>query len=49
MVIFFLLIGLEIKREVLAGDLAKPENRRMLIICAIGGMILPATIYTRDH
>ncbi|WP_351011185.1 Na+/H+ antiporter NhaA [Shewanella sp. S1-58-MNA-CIBAN-0166] len=46
MVIFFLLIGLEIKREVLAGDLAKPENRRMLIICAIGGMILPATIYT---
>ena len=45
MVIFFLLIGLEIKREVLAGDLARPENRRMLIFCAIGGMVCPAVIY----
>lgn len=45
MVIFFLLIGLEIKREVLAGDLARPENRRMLIFCAIGGMVCPALIY----
>ncbi|MFT5098627.1 MAG: NhaA family Na+:H+ antiporter, partial [Planctomycetaceae bacterium] len=35
MVIFFLLLGLEIKREVLAGDLSQPENRRMLIFCAI--------------
>jgi len=46
MVIFFLLLGLEIKREVLAGDLAQPENRRMLIFCAIGGMICPAVIYS---
>jgi NhaA family Na+:H+ antiporter len=46
MVIFFFLLGLEIKREVLAGDLALPENRRMLILCAIGGMICPALIYS---
>ncbi|MFT6414258.1 MAG: NhaA family Na+:H+ antiporter [Glaciecola sp.] len=46
MVIFFFLLGLEIKREVLSGDLALPENRRMLIICAIGGMVCPAAIYS---
>lgn len=46
MVLFFFLLGLEIKREVLAGDLAKPENRRMLILCAIGGMVCPAVIYS---
>jgi NhaA family Na+:H+ antiporter len=45
MVIFFFLLGLEIKREVLAGDIARPENRRMLILCAIGGMACPAAIY----
>jgi len=45
MVIFFFLLGLEIKREVLAGDLARPENRRMLILCAMGGMAVPAAIY----
>jgi NhaA family Na+:H+ antiporter len=45
MVIFFFLLGLEIKREILAGDLAHTENRRMLILCAIGGMVCPATIY----
>lgn len=46
MVIFFFLLGLEIKREVLAGDLARRENRRMLIFCAIGGMVCPAVIYS---
>ena len=46
MVIFFFLLGLEIKREVLAGDLARADNRRMLIICAIGGMVCPAVIYS---
>ncbi len=46
MVVFFFLIGLEIKREVLAGDLALSENRRMLILCAIGGMAVPAIIYS---
>ncbi|MFT7301112.1 MAG: NhaA family Na+:H+ antiporter [Porticoccus sp.] len=46
MVIFFFLLGLELKREVLAGDLARPENRRMLIFCAVGGMVCPAVIYS---
>ncbi|WP_320837793.1 Na+/H+ antiporter NhaA [Zhongshania sp.] len=45
MVIFFFLLGLEIKREVIAGDIARPENRRMLILCALGGMVCPAAIY----
>ena len=46
MVIFFFFLGLEIKREVIAGDLARPENRRMLVLCAIGGMVCPAAIYS---
>jgi len=46
MVMFFFLLGLEIKREALSGDLAQPENRRMLICCAIGGMVIPAVIYS---
>jgi NhaA family Na+:H+ antiporter len=45
MVLFFFLLGLEIKREVLAGDMARPENRRMLMLCAFGGMVCPAAIY----
>ncbi len=45
MVIFFFLLGLEVKREILAGDLARTEHRRMLILCAIGGMVCPAAIY----
>jgi NhaA family Na+:H+ antiporter len=45
MVIFFLLLGIEIKREVIAGDLARKENRRMLLLCAAGGMVCPAVIY----
>ncbi len=45
MVIFFFLLGLEIKREVLAGDLARPEHRRMLVLCAVGGMLCPVLIY----
>ncbi|WP_019529718.1 Na+/H+ antiporter NhaA [Dasania marina] len=46
MVIFFFLLGLEIKREVLAGDLARPEHRSMLIFCAAGGMVFPALLYS---
>jgi Na+:H+ antiporter, NhaA family len=45
MVMFFFLLGLEIKREILAGDLARSEHRRMLILCAVGGMVCPAAIY----
>ena len=46
MVIFFFLLGLEIKREMLAGDLAQSDSRRMLILCAVGGMVCPAVTYS---
>ena len=45
MAVFFLLVGLEIKREVLAGELASPRQAALPIAGAIGGMIVPAFIY----
>ena len=45
MAIFFLLVGLEIKREVIAGELASPRNAALPIAGAIGGMIVPALAY----
>jgi NhaA family Na+:H+ antiporter len=45
MAVFFLLVGLEIKREALAGELASLRQAALPIAGAIGGMILPASIY----
>ena len=45
MAVFFLLVGLEIKRELLAGELASPRQAALPIAAAIGGMIAPALIY----
>ncbi|MEJ2530114.1 MAG: Na+/H+ antiporter NhaA [Gammaproteobacteria bacterium] len=45
MAIFFFLIGLEVKREVLAGELSDPSRVVLPIIAAIGGMAVPAVIY----
>ncbi|MCV6625139.1 MAG: Na+/H+ antiporter NhaA [Cellvibrionaceae bacterium] len=45
MAIFFFLIGLEIKREVLAGELSDPARVALPVIAAIGGMCVPAAIY----
>jgi Na+:H+ antiporter, NhaA family len=45
MAIFFLLVGLEIKREVLAGELSDPRRAILPATAAIGGMIVPALIY----
>jgi NhaA family Na+:H+ antiporter len=45
MAIFFLLVGLEIKREALAGALASIKQAALPVIAAIGGFIVPAAIY----
>lgn len=45
MVIFFFLVGLEIKREMTAGALATPQKALLPILAAIGGMAIPAAIY----
>ncbi|WP_312338205.1 Na+/H+ antiporter NhaA [Sphingobacterium sp.] len=45
MAIFFLLVGLEIKREIVEGELSSPKKASLPILCAIGGAIVPALIY----
>src|SRR6059058_1909890 len=45
MAVFFLLVGLEIKRELVAGELSSVQQAALPIACAIGGMIAPAAIY----
>ncbi len=45
MAIFFLLVGLEIKREIVEGELSSPKKASLPILCAIGGAIVPALVY----
>lgn len=45
MALFFFLVGLELKREFLEGDLSKPGQITLPAIGAIGGMVMPAMIY----
>lgn len=46
MAVFFFLIGLEVKREILTGELSNIKKATLPIIAAIGGIIIPALIYT---
>ncbi len=45
MAIFFFVVGLEIKREMLVGELSSFKHAALPIFAAVGGMIVPATIY----
>lgn len=45
MAIFFLMVGLEIKRELVEGELASPKKAAVPILCALGGALIPALIY----
>jgi NhaA family Na+:H+ antiporter len=46
MVLFFFVVGLEIKREITQGELRDPRQAALPIIAAVGGMIVPAVIFT---
>ena len=45
MAVFFLLVGLEVKRELVQGSLASRQRAAFPVIAAIGGMVVPALIY----
>ena len=45
MAVFFFVIGLELKREILAGELSNPRDALLPLAAGIGGMVVPAVIY----
>jgi len=48
MAIFFFLVGLELKRELVEGELSDPRKLILPGVGAIGGMLVPALIYVRS-
>lgn len=45
MAVFFFVIGLELKREIIGGELSSPKKAVLPIVAGLGGMIVPALIY----
>lgn len=45
MAIFFFVVGLEVKREIVEGQLSSAEQRRLPVLAAIAGMAVPAAVY----
>jgi NhaA family Na+:H+ antiporter len=45
MAVFFFVVGLEIKREILTGELSSPRQAALPIAAAVGGMVVPALLY----
>ena len=45
MAVFFFVVGLEIKRELVTGDLSEPRDALLPAVAALGGMLAPAAIY----
>ena len=45
MSVFFFVVGLELKREIMAGELSKPKDAILPIFAALGGMVVPALLY----
>jgi NhaA family Na+:H+ antiporter len=43
--LFFFLVGVELKREFVAGDLSDPRRAVLPIVAAVGGMVVPAVVY----
>ena len=45
MSVFFFVVGLELKREIIGGELANPRKAMLPIVAAVGGMVIPALIF----
>ncbi len=45
MTIFFFVVGMEIKRELVTGELSSPKRAALPLVAALGGMLAPALIY----
>ncbi len=45
MTVFFFVVGLEIKREVVSGELSDPRKAALPVLAAMGGMLVPALVY----
>ncbi len=45
MAVFFFVVGLEVKREVIAGSLSDPAARRLPMVAAVAGMLAPAAVF----